>query len=148
MIIKSGRGSSMDEIIRASWKDRFWAWLIDGLLVAILWSSIMTISTASATSAEGLGILSALLFIYWTALEGYRGQSLGKMLMNLVVVGPVGEKIGFRDSAIESFGKAFLLPVDCLFGWIAYKGSGQRAFNRFSDTIVAEANEVSWCGHL
>ncbi len=137
----------MDAIVRASWKDRFWAWLIDVLLVAIPWSSVMTISTAGANSAEGLGILAVLLFIYWTALEGYRGQSLGKMLMNVVVVGPVGEKIGFRDSALESFGKAFFLPLDCLFGWIAYKGSGQRAFNRFSDTIVAEVNEVSWCGH-
>jgi uncharacterized RDD family membrane protein YckC len=137
----------MDAIVRASWKDRFWAWLIDVLLVAIPWFSIMTISTDGANTAEGLGILELLLFIYWTALEGYRGQSLGKMLMNVVVVGPVGEKIGFRDSALESFGKAFLLPLDCLFGWIAYKGSGQRAFNRFSDTIVAEVNEVSWCGH-
>ncbi len=137
----------MDGISKASWRDRFWAWLIDVLLMGILWSSIMTISMIGSGSAEGLLILAAMLFIYWTALEGYRGQSLGKMLLNIVVVGPVGEKIGFRDSAMESFGKAFLLPLDCLAGWIVYKGSGQRAFNRFSDTIVAEANEVSWCRH-
>lgn len=138
----------MDEVIRARWRDRFWAWLIDVLLVGILWSSIMTVSKTGANSAGGLGILAALLFVYWTALEGYRGQSLGKMLLNIVVTGPVGEKIGFQDCALESFGKAFLLPLDCLVGWIAYKGSGQRVFNRFSDTIVVEANEVSWCGHL
>jgi uncharacterized RDD family membrane protein YckC len=137
----------MDGISRASWRDRFWAWLIDVLLMGILWSNLMTISTISASSAEGLGILATMLFIYWTALEGYRGQSLGKMLLNTVVVGSVGEKIGFRDSALESFGKAFLLPLDCLAGWIVYKGSGQRAFNSFSDTVVAEANEVSWCRH-
>ncbi len=135
----------MDEIRRASWRDRFWAWLIDVLLVGILWSSIMIISTADAFSPIGLGFLSALLFIYWTTLEGYRGQSLGKMLMDIMVIGPVGEQIGFRDSALESFGKAFLLPLDCLYGWIVYKGSGQRAFNRFSNTIVAEANEARWC---
>jgi uncharacterized RDD family membrane protein YckC len=135
----------MDRISRASWRGRFWAWLIDVLLMGILWSSLMTISTIGASSAGGLGILSTMLFIYWTALEGYRGQSLGKMLLNIVVVGPAGEKIGFQDSALESFGKAFLLPLDCLAGWIVYKGSVQRAFNRFSDTIVAEANEVSWC---
>jgi uncharacterized RDD family membrane protein YckC len=138
----------MDEVIRARWKDRFWAWLIDVLLVGILWSSIMTVSKTGANSAEGLGILGALLFVYWTALEGYRGQSLGKMLLNIVVVGSAGEKIGFQDSALESFGKAFLLPLDCLVGWIAYKGSNQRVFNRLSDTIVVEANEVNWCGHL
>jgi uncharacterized RDD family membrane protein YckC len=137
----------MDGISRASWRERFWAWLIDVLLMGILWSSLMTISTIGASSAEGLGILATLLFIYWTALEGYRGQSLGKMLLNIVVVGPMGEKIGFPDSAVESFGKAFLLPLDCLCGWIFYRGSGQRVFNRFSDTVVAEANEVSWCRH-
>ena len=137
----------MDGISRASWRGRFWAWLIDVLLMGILWSSLMTISTIGASSAGGLGILSTMLFIYWTALEGYRGQSLGKMLLNIEVVRPAGEKIGFQDSAMESLGKAFLLPLDCLVGWIVYKGSGQRAFNRFSDTVVAEANEVSWCMH-
>ena len=48
----------------------------------------------------------ALLFVYWTTMEGYRGQSLGKMLLNIVVVGPEGGTIGFKDSALESLGKA------------------------------------------
>ena len=135
----------MDKISKACWKDRFWAWLIDVLLVSILWSSFMTISTGNRFSPGDLSLLMALLFVYWTVLEGYRGQSLGKMLLNIVVVGPEGEKIGFRDSALESLGKAFLLPLDCLIGWVAYKGRGQRAFNKFSNTIVASANEVNWC---
>ncbi|VVB69446.1 RDD family protein [uncultured archaeon] len=135
----------MDKISLASWQDRFWAWLIDLLLVGILWSGVMTISMTSAPSPAGLMILGSLLFIYWTALEGYRGQSLGKMLMNIVVVGPAGEGIGFRDSAIESFGKAFLLPLDCLVGWIAYGKSRQRAFNRFSNTIVADSRDMISC---
>jgi hypothetical protein len=45
----------MDGISRASWRGRFWAWLIDVLLMGILWSSLMTISTIGASSAEGLG---------------------------------------------------------------------------------------------
>ncbi len=135
----------MDKIGPASWKDRFWAWLIDFLLMGILWSSIITISTTTAFSPGSLAILGSLLFIYWTALEGYRGQSLGKMLLNIVVVGPAGEKIGFRDSAIESFGKAFLLPLDCLVGWIAYGETRQRAFNRISNTIVADSSDVIRC---
>jgi len=135
----------MDKISPASWQDRFWAWLIDFLLVGILWSSVMTISTAAALSPGGLVIFGSLLFIYWTALEGYRGQSLGKMLLNIAVVGPAGEEIGFRDSAIESFGKAFLLPLDCLAGWIAYRESRQRAFNRISNTIVAYSSDAISC---
>jgi uncharacterized RDD family membrane protein YckC len=135
----------VDTISPATWRDRFWAWLIDLLLVSILWFSVITISTTVALSPNGLMILGFLLFIYWTALEGYRGQSLGKMLLNIVVVGPAGEKIGFRDSAIESFGKAFLLPLDCLAGRIAYGKSRQRAFNRISNTIVADLSDVIRC---
>jgi len=135
----------VDKISPATWSDRFWAWLIDFLLVSILWFSIITISTTAALSPEGFMILGFLLFIYWTVLEGYRGQSLGKMLLNIAVVGPAGEKIGFRDSAIESFGKAFLLPLDCIAGWIAYGESRQRAFNRISNTIVADSSDVIQC---
>jgi uncharacterized RDD family membrane protein YckC len=138
----------MDKMSRACWKERFWAWLIDVLLVGILWSSLMTISITNSLSPVGLGSLMVLLFVYWTVLEGYRGQSLGKMLLNIVVVGPEGEKIGFRDSALESLGKAFLLPLDCLIGWIVYKGQGQRAFNKFTNTVVASANEVKWCTQM
>ena len=32
----------MDKMSRACWKERFWAWLIDVLLVGILWSSLMS----------------------------------------------------------------------------------------------------------
>lgn len=134
----------MDKMSRACWKERFWAWLIDVLIVGILWSSLMAISSTNRFSPTGLGLLMVLLFVYWTVLEGYRGQSLGKMILNIVVVGPDGEKIGFGDSALESLGKAFLLPLDCLIGWIVYKGQGQRAFNKFSNTVVASANEVKW----
>jgi uncharacterized RDD family membrane protein YckC len=135
----------MANITSASWGERLWAWLIDVLLVGILWASIITTVSYDALSPGGLGIFSSLLFIYWTVLEGYRGQSLGKMFMNIVVTGPVGETIGFQDSAIESFGKAFLLPLDCLVGWIAFRGSGQRAFNRFSNTVVAKPSDLESC---
>ncbi|MHC1687756.1 MAG: RDD family protein [Methanothrix sp.] len=135
----------MANITSASWGERLWAWLIDVLLVGILWASTITIVSYDALSPGGLGIFSSLLFIYWTVLEGYRGQSLGKMFMNIVVTGPVGETIGFQDSAIESFGKAFLLPLDCLVGWIGFRGSGQRAFNRFSNTVVAKPSDLESC---
>jgi uncharacterized RDD family membrane protein YckC len=78
---------------------------------------------------------------YKTALEGYRGQSLGKMLFNLVVTGPLGERIRFRDAAVESFGKAFLLPFDCIACWFAFRESKQRLFNKISNTIVVNRFE-------
>jgi uncharacterized RDD family membrane protein YckC len=147
MITKSGnnvvsKGVLMDEIIVLSnWNDRFWAWLIDVLLMGILWHRILTVLKIDALGINGALLLAAILFIYWTALEGYRGQSLGKMIFNLVVTGPLGESIRFRDAAVESFGKAFLLPIDCLIGRFVLRERRQRLFNRISDTIVIKRAE-------
>ena len=135
----------MDQIKPASWQSRFWAWSIDALLISIFWYLLMYIYNLNATSSLALGYYGLLTFLYWTVLEGYRGQSIGKMMLNLAVVGQFGESIGFKDAAIESFGKAFLLPLDCLIGWMALPGKGQRLFNRISDTIVASLDEEGCC---
>ena len=113
--------------------------------MSILWYLLMYVYNLSATSFPALVYYGILTFLYWTVLEGYRGQSLGKMVLNLTVVGQFGESIGFKDAAIESFGKAFLLPLDCLVGWVALSGSGQRLFNRISDTVVANVDEEGVC---
>ena len=131
----------MDEIVLSSWESRFWAWLIDVLLMSLLWRRILTFLKIDAFSLSGALLLGSLLFIYWTALEGYRGQSLGKMLLNIAVTGPLGESIRFRDAAVESFGKAFLLPFDCLICWFIFRESRQRLFNRISNTIVIKQME-------
>ncbi len=52
------------------------------------------------------------------------------------VSGRSGEKTGLQAALIESFGKAFLLPLDCLIGWLGMPGTRLRLFNRISDTIV------------
>jgi len=136
----------MDEIKSASWNNRFWAWLIDVMLMSIPWYLVITILKISAVSVLGFGYQGMLMFLYWTILEGYRGQSIGKMFQNIVVVGAFGEKIGIKDAALESFGKAFLLPLDCLIGWLAIPASGQRLFNNISNTIVTiEIEECAMC---
>jgi uncharacterized RDD family membrane protein YckC len=123
-------------LVLASWSDRFWAWLIDVLLMGLIWHRVVLVLGIDPMHLDAMLMLSGLMFVYWIALEGYRGQSLGKMLLNIVVVGPYGEAIGFRDSALQSFGKAFLLPVDCLIGLLAYREKRQRLFNKLSDTVV------------
>ena len=126
----------MDEMALASWDDRFWAWLIDVLLMSILWHRFLVSQEMDAISLPGIALLALFLFIYWTALEGYRGQSLGKMFLNIVITGSHGEDIRFRDAAVEALGKAFLLPLDCLLGWLYFREKRQRLFSRLSDTIV------------
>ena len=117
----------MDEIVvLSSWEDRFWAWLIDVLLMGILWHRIMIVLEIDVFNLSGAFLLAAILFIYWTLLEGYRGQSIGKMLFNIAVTGPFGESIRFRDAVVESFGKAFLLPFDCLIAWVSFREDRQR----------------------
>jgi len=135
----------MEVIRRASWRARFWAWLIDILLMSILGYLIAIVLNIPFLGLGGITLQAGLMFIYWTTLEGYRGQSLGKMVLSLAVIGPVGERIGIRDAGVESFGKAFLLPLDCLAGWLLMRGSGQRLFNRLSNTVVAYTEEGIAC---
>ncbi|MDD3933143.1 RDD family protein [Methanoculleus sp. UBA303] len=130
----------------AGWGTRFWAWLIDILLIGLPVSALSERlpPTWQVTVAPGLlsiSLSSVVLFLYWTLLEGYRGQSIGKMALNIRVTDRGGEEIGFAAAAVESFGKAFLLVPDCLIAWLAMPGSKQRLFNRVSRTIVIETQE-------
>ncbi len=134
----------MVTLVLARWSTRFWAWLIDIILVGLL-GSVISGQVGSLfriplllPGFDAIGLDGLLLFLYWTVLEGYRGQSIGKMVMNIRVTGRTGEDIGYAAAAIESFGKAFLLVIDCLVGWIGMPGSKLRLFNRLSNTIVIE----------
>lgn len=155
-----GKKGEIREIRIASWWRRLGAWLIDLILVGIIWDILAMMSgIAGPFTIFGFWPMpdpffhhefvdigaddGLLLFVYWTLMEGYWGQSLGKMALNLKVTDMRGERIDLPKAAIESFGKAFLLPLDCLIGWIAMPGSGQRLFNRLSETIVVEVNEAA-----
>ena len=91
----------MDRIRHASWQNRFWAWVIDVLLISLLWYSIMYAFNLDATSFLGLGCYGFMTFVYWTFLEGYRGQSLGKMVLNLAVAGQFGERITLKNGELR-----------------------------------------------
>ena len=72
-------------------------------------------------------------------MEGLFGQSFGKMVIGLKVICIDGGSIGLGSAALESLGKAFLLPLDCLLGWILYPLRRQRIFNHLSKTIVVRS---------
>ncbi|SFS12317.1 RDD family protein [Halomicrobium zhouii] len=131
----------------ASWDDRFWAWLIDVILVGAVLSAfgevvgVFSVLTGSVVVSPFLGVNGLGLWIYWTALEGYHGQSAGKMVLDIAVTDERGEDIDYLTAAIESFGKAFLLPLDLLIGWIAMEDEYVRLFNELSSTIVVAVSE-------
>ena len=60
--------------------------------------------------------------------------------MNLKVTNREGKPAGFMAAFIESFGKSFILPVDCLVGWFGMPGEKLRLFNRVSGTIVIKTD--------
>jgi len=138
------KGEFVETIYLAKWDSRFWAWLIDILLVEVF-SSFVTNSSGffwdfEFISIASFGISGVLIFIYWTLFEGYNGQSIGKMALGLKVTDRNGRKIEFGVAALESCGKAFILPLDCLIGWLAMPNSKLRLFNRISNTIVIRIN--------
>ena len=84
---------------------------------------------------------SILFFIYWTILEFKTGQTIGKKMFNLKTTDIHGDMPSLKGVMIGSFGKAFLLPLDVLLGWIITNESRQRIFNKLGDTIVIKAQE-------
>ena len=137
-------------IYLAPWSARFWAWLIDVILIILFLNIIRGIFDPvwklpllwdyRHWEFFALGFESIFFFAYWTVMEGFRGQSIGKMVMNLRVVNRDGTRIRYTTAALESLGKAFLLPLDCLIGWLAMPGTKLRVFNRISNTIVVKSD--------
>jgi uncharacterized RDD family membrane protein YckC len=89
-----------------------------------------------ALGAAKYAVQSLLFFGYWLYFESTSGQSIGKKLLKIKTTHLAGNLPSAKSVAIESLGKAFLLPIDVFFGWIFTNEKRQRLFNRASDTIV------------
>jgi uncharacterized RDD family membrane protein YckC len=137
----------------ARWLTRFWAWLIDFILVILflnivdgvfhdLHMNMYPLWDYGHWEVFAISIKTLIFFLYWTIFESYHGQSVGKMVMNIRVVNRDGTRIHWTTAAIESLGKAFLpvLCLDCLIGWFAMPNSKLRMFNRISNTIVIKTD--------
>jgi uncharacterized RDD family membrane protein YckC len=149
-----------ETIVLASWIDRFIAWLIDFIIVSIGLGIIFAAislpfwvafpnwfeSVSMNPTHRSLGpfnyVISSLVFMaYWTYFESTTGQSIGKKLLRLKTTDLNGKSIDIKTALIESLGKAFLLPLDVILGWIFTNNKRQRIFNRASDTIVIKLKE-------
>jgi uncharacterized RDD family membrane protein YckC len=126
----------------AFWGERFVAWLIDAIIIWIV-TFILGLLNLSLTWWSGwpfwvpfFNLNGIIFFLYWMLMDGLYGQSFGKMIMRLKVTHLDGSQIGMGAAALESVGKAFLLPIDVLIGWILYPKRRQRIFNYLSETIV------------
>jgi hypothetical protein len=128
----------------AEWKDRFFAWLIDVIIVSIVIQIMYGISGSSGYDLKSFPLRSLAFFLYWTFFETIKGQSIGKIVLKLKTIelaeGRKKEEIpiNIKSAAIESFGKSFLLPIDLILGWIFTNKYRQRIFNRLSNTVVVK----------
>ena len=134
------------ELVLASWTDRFLAWLIDFIIIGFVVQAV----TAAVVGTRGgtafrpgmneffvtFSFLSLAFFVYWTYMESTRGRSLGKSVLKLMVVSKSGEPIDLTKSAIQSFGKAFLLPIDVILGYLLFQEHRQRLFSKLAETVV------------
>ena len=138
------------EIILARWSTRFWAWLVDFIIVTVAIEIIFAIAYSPLAFNQGIqgnpglgalkyAVQSLLFFGYWLYFESTSGQSIGKKLLKIKTADLAGNIPSAKSVAIQSFGKAFLLPIDVFFGWIFTNDKRQRLFNRASDTIVVKA---------
>lgn len=142
------------ELVLAKWSDRFFAWLIDFIIVSsVLWALFLAASVPfwfdgmpdnwfnNPGGAARWAVTSLVFLGYWTYFESATGQSLGKMALKIRTTNLAGGKADIRNVAIQSFGKAFLLPIDIILGWIFSNDKRQRIFSRLGETIVIKVTK-------
>jgi uncharacterized RDD family membrane protein YckC len=128
---------------------RVLAIIVDGLVLGIVfWVLSMLFgetSTAGGTASVSLGTLGTLILLiisfgYYALLEGYLGQTLGKMLLGIKVVREDnGEVPGFGAAAIRTVMRVIdVLPFAYLVGFIAvlFSGKNQRLGDMLANTLV------------
>ena len=132
---------------KADWGERFIAWIIDMIVLGAVLNTFrgytgwrIPLHLPMIIPFIDPGFDNFAYFLYWTVMEGVYGQSIGKMVMRLRVIRMNGERTDLPHAAVESIGKAFLLPIDCLIGWILYPQNKQRLFNHISETIVIKTH--------
>jgi uncharacterized RDD family membrane protein YckC len=127
---------------------RILAFLIDavgfGLLVGIVSEVLAVISETLGVLVGGLGTL--LFFAYFIYFEAEYGQTVGKMVMDIVVVTEDGDPITYRDSAIRTLLRIVdALPFFYIVGLVAIfvTDRKQRVGDLVADTIVVKAKPTA-----
>ena len=124
---------------------RFISFLIDtivlGLLIGVV-GSILGFSVVSRTAGWGFGLLSFIIFLaYFTYLEGSKGQTIGKMVTKIKVVGEDGGKINMN----QAFTRNILRVIDGLLAYLIgailiwRSDKKQRLGDRIAKTVVIKA---------
>src|SRR3989338_647538 len=112
-----GLSKEPTELTIARWSDRFFAWLID--YVIIIGAAFMVFFTFFSTTLFEFNIdgdymyshtfdyasISIVFFLYWLILESKKGQSIGKMALNRKITNQKRQRIFNR------LGKTIVIKV-------------------------------------
>ncbi len=136
-------------LILATWGERLVAYIIDTMLLGLVlaWFTLPGLRLIPIVIGGDMlnwipfvdfGFRNVIYFVYWFFMEQTYGQSLGKMVMKIEVTDLDGGRLDMNQAAIQALGKAFLLPLDLILGWVMYPSSQQRLFNNLSKTVVVK----------
>ena len=142
--------SESSKIILAKWKDRFFAWVVDFVIISLISTSIFFLSFLylnynfeNFITNDGMYIpTSVMFFSYWIILEYKTGQTVGKKMFNLKITNSQGKKPSLIGVILSSFGKSFILPIDIILGLIITNEKRQRIFNKLGDTLIIKIKEL------
>ncbi len=127
---------------------RLVAQIVDGIIGLILFLIAGFIFTGSFTfqlmGAEAMGfggVFGVLFFLYFFLMEGYKGQTVGKMVTGMKVVKDDGEPCDMQASFIRNILRIidgiFVYLVGAIF--IATSDKKQRLGDRIAGTVVVSA---------
>ena len=139
----------VSKIILAKWKDRFFAWVIDFVIISLISTSVVFLYFLSLSdnfdnfiTNNGMYVpTSVIFFLYWIILEYKTGQTVGKKMFNLKITNIQGKKPSLIGVVLSSFGKSFILPIDMILGLIITNEKRQRIFNKLGDTLIIKIKE-------
>jgi uncharacterized RDD family membrane protein YckC len=118
------------------------AWWLYGLPVPTFLNRIvdMLVTYPELNIVLVRAYIFAFVWMYFTLLEGYRGQSLGKMILRIRIVTVSGARMTAHEAAIRALAKVFILPFDIIAGLVKGRKAGfLRYFEFYTRTWVVRA---------
>lgn len=149
MIDELGTENEYDNAVYAGFWMRFWAYLLDLLVIASLNRIIVypivkafDIPESSFISVQAIAT-GAVFFVYFALMTKFLNQTLGKMVFGIKVISSRGEHLSwgtiiFREVVGRFISKTFFGIV---YLWVAFSPEKQGVHDYFAETWVIHTNK-------
>ena len=125
---------------------RFFAWIIDGVVIAIVMFVLWLAGLVGADSVEGFGASDSLVnalvtFVYYVAMTAAFGATLGKMALGMRVADADGNRPGVGAVLMREVVGKFISALVILIGffWILVDDRRQGWHDKIGKTFVVKA---------